>query len=246
MGHIFVSHSSADSEVARDVVGYLERSGLTCWLAARDVDLGDDYSSQVIRAIDRSDRVVVLVSAAANDSPHVRRELERAVGGGRRIVPVRIGRVVASESMSYFLSGSQWIDLDGGQPDAALQRIVEVLKGGPTQLGQRPPIPFHEVLSKSTSDVGMRVKHPLATLAIVCSSSLVLAPLGVLLGLVYLMARGRPPEGRLVAGYAVFIGLGVIVIAVGIYWAITEYGRDSARWHATMWPTMATLAARSV
>jgi hypothetical protein len=247
VGHIFVSHSSADNAVAKDVVGYLERHGQKCWLASRDVDVGDDYSSQIVRAIDRSDHVIVIVSAAANDSRHVRLEVDRAVGSGRPIVPVRLGKVIASESLSYLLSGAQWIDLESGTRDAALQRIVNVLRGGPAQLGLRPPIPFHEVLSKSTSDVGIKVKHPLATLAIVCSSSLVLAPLGVVFGLVYLMGRGRPPEGRLVAGYAVFIGLAVIVIAGAIFWAfITFQPEAAARWHASMWRPMAAQALRNV
>lgn len=247
MGHIFVSHSSADNAVARDVVRYLERNGQKCWLASRDVDVGDDYSSQIVRAIDRSDHVIVIVSAAANDSPHVRRELDRAVGSGRPIVPLRLDKVIASDSLSYLLSGAQWVDLESGTRDVALRRIVDVLRGGPTQLGSRPAIPFHEVLSTSTSDVGIKVKHPLATLAIVCSSSLVLAPLGVVFGLVYLMARGRPPEGRLVAGYAVFIGLAVIVIAGAVYWAIIEFQPDdAARWQASMWRPMAAQALRNV
>ena len=94
--------------------------------------------------------------------------------------------------------------------------------------------------------MGIKVKHPLATLAIVCSSSLVLAPLGVVLGLVYLVGRGRPPEGRLVAGYAVFIGLAVIVIAGAVYWALVLRPDDAARWHASMWRPMAAQALRNV
>jgi hypothetical protein len=243
MGHTFVSYSSHDEVVAADIVGHLERHGQPCWLASRDVDLSDDYSSQIIRAIDRSTHVIVVVSVDANQSPHVRRELDRAVGSGRSIVPVRLGGVIASESLSYLLSGAQWIDLTSSNRDAALQRIVDVLRGGPTQLGSRPAIPFHEVLSKSTSDVGIKVKHPLATIAIVCSSSLVLAPLGVLFGLVYLMGRGRPPEGRLVAGYAVFIGVAVIVVAGGIAWAVVTFQPDAAaRWQASMWRPMAAQA----
>ena len=62
MGHIFVSYSSDDEVVAADIVGHLERHGQQCWLASRDVDLGDDYSSQIIRAIDRSAHVIVVVS----------------------------------------------------------------------------------------------------------------------------------------------------------------------------------------
>ena len=117
-------------------------------------------------------------------------------------MPVRLGKVVASESLSYLLSGAQWVDLDSGSSDVALQRVVNVLRGGPSQLGSRPQIPFHEVLSKSASDVGIKVKHPLATLAIVCSSSLVLALFGAGIGLIYLMSRAaaRRPAGRRVRG----------------------------------------------
>lgn len=213
MAHIFISHATEDVALATDLVRSLEGSGLRCWYAARDVDASDDFASQVTRAIDQSSQVVVVISNAANGSPHVRRELERSVGSGKRIVPLRVSGTVTSEAISYFLAGTQWIDTDPTDPQHAINQAREVLLTGPTQIEHRPPAPFHEVLSTRASDVGITTRHPVATIALVCSSLIILSPIGLVLGLIYLLTPGHPPEGRLVAGYAVFVGLSVIVVA---------------------------------
>lgn len=215
MAHLFVSHSSDDAGIATELVNYVEPRGHKCWYASRDVDVSDDYTSQVIRAIDQSEMLVVLISSAANESPHIRRELERAVGTTKRIVPIRIGRAIASDQLAYLLAGCQWTDLKASH-DATFAGVLALVDSGPSQLEKRPLAPFHEVLSSRTSDVGVKVHHPVATIAVVCSVSMVLAPVGLLLGLLYLLTRGHSPEGRLVAGYAVFIGLISTAVLVGV------------------------------
>lgn len=179
------------------------------------MDAGDDFTHQIIRAIDASSAVVVVVSATAESSPHVRREIERATGSKRPIIPVRLDGVVVGETSSYLLAGSQWIDMSSANPTPAFAEVERIIRGGPTGLEPRPPVPFHQVLSTRTSNVGVKVTHPVATIALVCSFTVILSPVGLILGLLYLLTPGHRPEGRLAAGSAVVIGLGgTIFLAV--------------------------------
>jgi TPR repeat protein len=54
--------------------------------------------------------VLLVFSAHANDSPQVRREIERAVSKGKIIVPFRIEDVLPSDAMEFALSNTHWLD----------------------------------------------------------------------------------------------------------------------------------------
>jgi hypothetical protein len=107
---VFVSYSQRDRETAFGIVEYVERDGILCWVAPRDVDPGTDWAAEIIDAI-ASARVMVLVfSAGANASPQVRREVERAVNRGVAVLPFRIEDVLPARSLEYFLSSQHWLD----------------------------------------------------------------------------------------------------------------------------------------
>ncbi len=54
--------------------------------------------------------MVLVFSASSNDSPQVRREVERAVHKDLRILPFRLEDVLPSHSLEYFLSTQHWLD----------------------------------------------------------------------------------------------------------------------------------------
>jgi TolB-like protein/Flp pilus assembly protein TadD len=125
---VFVSYASQDSELASSVVLALERNGLTCWIASRDVVPGDLYADGIIRAITASKVFVLVLSKSATASSHVGKEVERASSKHRPIVALRIDTTPLTPALEYFLSESQWIDLKGGQTEAALTQIVEAVR----------------------------------------------------------------------------------------------------------------------
>ena len=51
---VFMSYASADLAVATLVCDALERAGITCWIAPRDVMGGDLYADSIVRAINTS------------------------------------------------------------------------------------------------------------------------------------------------------------------------------------------------
>ncbi len=87
---VFVSHSSRDVDLANEVLSLLEKEGLRCWIAPRDVPAGADYGEAIIDAIEETSALVLLMSRASNESRQVQVEVERAFSKGRPVFPVRI------------------------------------------------------------------------------------------------------------------------------------------------------------
>jgi len=111
MAHdVFLSHSSADRATAQTVLEGLEGHGIRCWIAPRDISAGSEYGQEIVEAIKSCSTFVVIFSASANTSPHVRREVERAVSAERTIIPFRIENVMPTGAMEYALASTHWLD----------------------------------------------------------------------------------------------------------------------------------------
>jgi TolB-like protein len=114
----FISYASADTAAARSVTASLERSGLSCWIAPRDVEPGTPYAESIIRAINSCRVMVVVLSESAISSTHVGKEIERASSKQRPIIALRTDSAPLTPSLEYFLSESQWIEVPEGNMDA--------------------------------------------------------------------------------------------------------------------------------
>jgi TIR domain len=60
---VFVSYASQDSVVAEGLCAALERDGIACWIAPRDVRPGDFYADAIVQAINAC-KMLLLRSAA--------------------------------------------------------------------------------------------------------------------------------------------------------------------------------------
>jgi TIR domain len=107
---VFVSYSQPDYDCAMELVGRVEREGINCWIAPRDIAPSADWAAEIIDAIANSRTMILVFSASSNDSPQVRREVERAVHKQVSILPFRIENVLPSKSLEYFLSAQHWLD----------------------------------------------------------------------------------------------------------------------------------------
>jgi len=111
MAHdVFISYADPDKPIADAVCSTLERRGVRCWIAPRDVLPGEIWVKAIIEAIHASPVMVVVFSSKSNESQQVMREVERAVNQGLVIIPFRIEAVLPSENMEYFLSSTHWLD----------------------------------------------------------------------------------------------------------------------------------------
>jgi TolB-like protein/tetratricopeptide (TPR) repeat protein len=125
---VFISYASQDAAVANDIVGVLESAGVACWIAPRDVVPGALYAGEIVRAINESSLVVLVLSAQSVASAHVGKELERASSKGRRIITLRTDAAVLPHAFEYFLSESQWIEVGAGGIEPAAAKLAEAVR----------------------------------------------------------------------------------------------------------------------
>ena len=138
---VFISHADSDSKIAHAVCARLEARGIRCWIASRDIEPGRSWPKAVLRAIKTTRVMVVILSQKANESPHVYREVERAVNDGDAILPFRIEDVEPSENMGLFLGSCHWLDAISPPVDEHIQelgaRIESLLELNPPDSSSR-------------------------------------------------------------------------------------------------------------
>lgn len=104
---VFLSHASADAELAASICEGLESRGVSCWIAPRDVSYTDTYGPAIERGVRQSEVFVILVSPTTDDSDHVQREAVIATETRKRIVPIMVGMTAPGPRLSYWLAGWQ-------------------------------------------------------------------------------------------------------------------------------------------
>jgi adenylate cyclase len=125
---VFISYASQDAAVANAVVVALERDGMKCWIAPRDVTPGAFYADAIVHAIDASRAVVLVMSQSAATSPHILREIERASSKRHPVISLRIDRAPLPAGLEYFLNASQWLDASDGEPVRVFPTLVEAVR----------------------------------------------------------------------------------------------------------------------
>jgi TolB-like protein/Flp pilus assembly protein TadD len=126
---VFISYASKDVAVANLLCDAVERAGIACWIAPRNVRPGDVYADAIIQAITACRILVVVLSESAVASGHVLREVERASAKTRPMISFRIDMSSLPPALEYFLSASQWLDASGGNLDRAFPKLVSALRG---------------------------------------------------------------------------------------------------------------------
>jgi hypothetical protein len=125
---VFISYSQSDRDCAFEMVAHLESRGIECWVAPRDIAPSADWAAEIMDAISAARVMILVFSASSNDSPQVRREVERAVHKQLSILPFRIENVLPSKSLEFFLSTQHWMDAYTPPRDAHYARLGAYLQ----------------------------------------------------------------------------------------------------------------------
>lgn len=133
---VFLSHSHVDKHYADAICHCLERAGVRCWVAPRDIRPSEDWAEAIINGMDQCRILLLIFSSHSNNSPQVRREVERSVNKGLTILPFRIEAVPPSKSLEYFISTQHWLDAFGRDLDASLAELLQCVTA---VLGTRQP-----------------------------------------------------------------------------------------------------------
>ena len=124
-GHVFISHAHQDRASAEQLLAALESRGIKCWSAPRDVAPGGSYAESILRGIESAGCFVLVFTQHSNLSPHVLREVERALNLGINIIPVRFDDSGVSKSLDYLLATVHWLSATSEPRARALQQAVE-------------------------------------------------------------------------------------------------------------------------
>ena len=138
MAKVFISYAKKDyiaddgsaipGNVVDKVIEAFTDEGVTYWIDREQLAGGDTYAARITRNIKECDVFLFLSSEAANASEWTRREIGTAVQFGKCIIPVRLDRSDYDDAVSLYLSSVQYIDWKELGEEAALNRIVSLVK----------------------------------------------------------------------------------------------------------------------
>src|SRR3954470_11019051 len=129
MAHdVFISHASQDKPIADSACAALERNGIRCWIAPRDVQPGRSFAGEITRAIEASKAMVLIFSAHTNNSEQVLREVQLAVNAHLHVLQFRVEEVSANDDLKYYLSTPHWLDAQTPPLKRHLDRLVSAIK----------------------------------------------------------------------------------------------------------------------
>ena len=107
MKEIFISYSSNDFSQAETVRNVLEKNGLSCWMAPRDIPGGSNYTKEIPIAIRNCKIFVLILSKNAQGSHWVLKELDSAVNCGKVILPFMLEDCALNDEFNFLVTGAQ-------------------------------------------------------------------------------------------------------------------------------------------
>jgi TIR domain len=107
---VFISHSSKESWIAKQIAKEIMALGAETWLDVKDLRGGDEIRRSIKRGIRASQEAVVLLSANSITSQWVIYEAGIAYGQGKRITPI-LNNLAPDETIAP-LQGIKALDLN--------------------------------------------------------------------------------------------------------------------------------------
>lgn len=108
---VFVSYASANAPVVMPILESVKQLGRKFWMDKQGLTAGDNWAGEIVRAIKGAPGVMVMCSAAAFESDHVKREVYLADRYKKRLVPIFIEEATPPEDFEYFFAGVQFLKL---------------------------------------------------------------------------------------------------------------------------------------
>lgn len=130
MGYVFISYSTRDSQIVDEIVKSLIYNNITYWKAPERIPAGSNYAKEIPKGIRECEVFLLLLSNASQNSIWVEKELDMAVGMGKKIIPVRLDDTPLSDSFRFYLNNVQFIPLregKNGTESLLISRIKEMI-----------------------------------------------------------------------------------------------------------------------
>jgi hypothetical protein len=113
---VFISHSSKDTWVAKQIAFHVGQCGALSFLDESDVNHGDNFEEEILKAADSSSELLVLLTPWAKVRPYIWLEIGVFWGSRKRIVGVLHGltsqEIVGGEGIPALLKKIHLLDLN--------------------------------------------------------------------------------------------------------------------------------------
>jgi len=125
---VFISYSIKDKSVTDSVCSIMEKDGIRCWIAPRDINPGAPFAEAIIDGIKGSKVFILIYSSNSNHSIQVIKEVDRAVHHGLAIIPIRLEDVPMSKQLEYYVSNVHWLDALTPPLEKHINKLCKVVK----------------------------------------------------------------------------------------------------------------------
>ncbi len=88
---VFISHSSIDTWVAKQIASIVHQCGASTFLDEADIEHGDDFEERILEAAHTSDELLVLLTPWAIERPYIWLEIGVFWSQRKRIVGILYG-----------------------------------------------------------------------------------------------------------------------------------------------------------
>jgi hypothetical protein len=157
---VFISHSSSDKWVARQISRQLDEFGVDSFLDEKDIETGDSIDQTIQEHLSDCDELLMLLSPAALDSPWVLIEVGGAKALKKRLVPILLH--VGTNDLPAPLATGLARDLNDIESyyEEIRRRNEEIEVKPPTHRPPVVPAAPRAVLKPRIFSVGDRVRLP--------------------------------------------------------------------------------------
>ncbi|MEI6681011.1 MAG: SUMF1/EgtB/PvdO family nonheme iron enzyme [Bacteroidota bacterium] len=107
---VFISYSNKNKQTADAICHVLEQHNIKCWIAHRDISIGEKYGNVIEQAICSCKVFIIIFSKESSQAPWVESELNIAFTDRRVIMPFRIDSTKLEGEMRLMLNNKHWIE----------------------------------------------------------------------------------------------------------------------------------------
>jgi len=133
---VFLCHASGDKPAVRDLYRRLRSDGIAPWLDEEDLLPGQDWQSEIPKAVRSSDAVIICLSSRAiTKAGYIQKEIKDALDvadeqpeGAIFLIPLRLEECEVPEGLRRW----QWVDLF---QEKGYERMVRALRARAEHLG---------------------------------------------------------------------------------------------------------------
>lgn len=128
--NIFISHNHQDKEFVRRISADLRAGGFSVWLDEDIVSVGENWTDKITEALERSDIILVVLSANSSNSTFQNSEIAYALASQRknpskRVVPLVIDK---KAELPFFLKDVAYADFSSQEKyNEQLQHLIQAL-----------------------------------------------------------------------------------------------------------------------